>query len=129
MPSLQVDGVAQDVGHLHAAPGWTLLLHVSSGSALKSGLGVMNLQVRHRDLTSNVCHLLVLSMPRTMSNPVTANRGEAAMCADPHGLPVAVSVTLAPPKLYVTPGGGVVPKASALTKKGVPVKSIIPAVA
>ena len=51
------------------------------------------------------------------------------MRTHPHGLPIAVSVTFAPPKLNVTPGAGVMPKAFALTKNGVPVKSSTPVVA
>lgn len=43
-PSWQVEGAAQDVEHLHTAPGWTLVLQVSSGSMPKSGLGVISLQ-------------------------------------------------------------------------------------
>lgn len=124
---MQVEGAAQDVEHLHAAPGWTSLLHVSSGSALKSGLGVMNLQVKHEKLSETICKPLMLIVPTPFQRRCHCEY-KALVRAHPHGLPVAVSVTFAPPKLNVTPGGGVMPKALALTKKGVPVKSTTPVV-
>ena len=133
-PSWQVEGAAQDVGHLHMAPGWTLVLQVSSGSMPESGLGVISLQFEMQYSVSSPTFTMA-SVPSGESNVSRPQSSSLVVCIymldskepNPHGLPVATSVTFVLPAEYDTPGGGGVPKAFGLTKKDVPLRSIRPA--
>ena len=120
---------------MHAPPSPMLALHISSGSALQSGVGVISLQWTAEPASNNSQGSEMLSCSSfdyfDSKHHDCCCRGEHVKPANDHPQTfpplVESSVTTTPSFVKITPACGGTPKASALTMKGVPLRLISPA--